>query len=368
MKHIHLHIPSTPLHSPSKHKPTATSPPPIDAALSPVHTAGMQVKGVRTIVRRFRGAIQIVARSAHHSPAIAALVPASSSPPTSAAPDSFEAFVPPVVAVDLALSPKHSSDSLASSCSASSSYHSQLPTERHRSSSTFSSSPSSVFGTAVDHSSSCDSSLEVKPSMSGDATSAVPEGQSIDLSESSDEVEAESPSPGDEERSSTLDELQFGTSEQPADLTDFAAASPEAQESEASDPFFEDVSEDGDSHTSEVPPNESTEPAGGLSVDETAQSFAAAEEVALAQSPPPTGHIPVPYTAFDLNKDVPPPPPPAEDDEEDEEDTPELYLPGLVLPAMFLPIPNVGSSFFYTLTWWLPGHHIYYPCTIRRTH
>ncbi|KAI0725408.1 hypothetical protein C8Q72DRAFT_877426 [Fomitopsis betulina] len=176
--------------------------------------------------------------------------------------------------------------------------------------------------------------------MSGDATSAVPEGQSIDLSESSDEVEAESPSPGDEERSSTLDELQFGTSEQPADLTDFAAASPEAQESEASDPFLEDVSEDGDSHTSEVPPNESTEPAGGLSVDETAQSFAAAEEVALAQSPPPTGHIPVPYTAFDLNKDVPPPPPPAEDDEEDEEDTPELYLPGLVLPAMFLPIPN----------------------------
>ena len=64
----------------------------------------------------------------------------------------------------------------------------------------------------------------------------------------------------------------------------------------------------------------------------------------------------------------PPPPPAAEEDDEDEEDSPELYLPGLVLPTMFLPIPNVGSSPFSMLTWWLPGHHVYYPCTIRRTH
>lgn len=39
------------------------------------------------------------------------------------------------------------------------------------------------------------------------------------------------------------------------------------------------------------------------------------------------------------NKDVPPPP-----SESEEEDAPELYLPGLVLPTMFLPIPN--ASYF----------------------
>lgn len=416
MKHISLHLPTTPLHSPSKPKSKIDSPPPIDVALLPVPAAGMQVKGVRTIVRRFRGAIQIVARSHHHqSPAIAALVPAPPPPPTATAPDPFEAFVPPVVAVDLDLSPKHSSDSLASSSHSTSSSHLTQPAERHRSSSTFSSSPSSIFGTAVDHSSSCDASLEVQPSMSGDAssyTSALPEGQSIDLSdlshgstqdastvassehiarptqypeheeedeqtqdedEDEDEVtpqRADSSAPGDDERSSTLDEPQFGTSEQPADSTEFAAASPVSQEPtepEAPDPFLEDVSEESD--TSEVPPNESAEPAGGLSVDETAQSLAAAEEVALAQSPPPTWPTDVPNTSIDLNKAVPPPPPPAaEDDDEDEEDSPELYLPGLVLPTMFLPIPNVGSSSFYTLTWWLPGRHVYYPCTIRRTH
>ncbi|KAE9396866.1 hypothetical protein BT96DRAFT_977219 [Gymnopus androsaceus JB14] len=40
-------------------------------------------------------------------------------------------------------------------------------------------------------------------------------------------------------------------------------------------------------------------------------------------------------TVQNLNKDVPPPP-----SESEEEDAPELYLPGLVLPTMFLPIPN----------------------------
>lgn len=44
-------------------------------------------------------------------------------------------------------------------------------------------------------------------------------------------------------------------------------------------------------------------------------------------------------SAFNINKDVPAPPPP--DDDQDEEEAPEIYLPGLVLPNMFLPIPNV---------------------------
>jgi trafficking protein particle complex subunit 12 len=40
-----------------------------------------------------------------------------------------------------------------------------------------------------------------------------------------------------------------------------------------------------------------------------------------------------------LNKDVPPPP--SQDSDQEEEDTPDLYLPSLVNPSMFLPIPNV---------------------------
>lgn len=43
----------------------------------------------------------------------------------------------------------------------------------------------------------------------------------------------------------------------------------------------------------------------------------------------------------DLNKDVPPPPTDSE-----EEDAPEIYQPGLVLPTMFLPIPNASYFLF----------------------
>lgn len=41
-----------------------------------------------------------------------------------------------------------------------------------------------------------------------------------------------------------------------------------------------------------------------------------------------------------VNKEVPPPPLSDTDDDE-QDDTPDLYLPGLILPTMFLPIPNV---------------------------
>ncbi|KAF7308481.1 Tetratricopeptide repeat protein 15-like [Mycena chlorophos] len=47
---------------------------------------------------------------------------------------------------------------------------------------------------------------------------------------------------------------------------------------------------------------------------------------------------------LNLNKEVPPPPPPphthSQDSDSDEEDAPELYLPALVIPTMFLPLPN----------------------------
>jgi len=61
-----------------------------------------------------------------------------------------------------------------------------------------------------------------------------------------------------------------------------------------------------------------------------------------------------------VNKDVPPPP---TETDSDESEAPDLYLSGLILPSMFLPIPNVRRfPSFNSLTWWLSRSLIYYNC------
>ncbi len=76
------------------------------------------------------------------------------------------------------------------------------------------------------------------------------------------------------------------------------------------------------------------------------QSMTPAEEIPLAAS--------LASPLLNINKDVPPPPPSQVDTDPDEDESPDLYLPpGLVLPTMFLPIPNVRRPLSYTLTWWL---------------
>ncbi|TBU27304.1 hypothetical protein BD311DRAFT_665670 [Dichomitus squalens] len=96
-------------------------------------------------------------------------------------------------------------------------------------------------------------------------------------------------------------------------------------EPEVPNPFIEDPdASSSDDETSDAPQG----PAQGL-----AEQFAASEiELAL----PVTPRTPV---VPDLNKSVPPTPALPSDDE-DEEEIPELYLPSLTLPTMFLPIPN----------------------------
>jgi hypothetical protein len=89
------------------------------------------------------------------------------------------------------------------------------------------------------------------------------------------------------------------------------------------------------------------------------------EEIALAQSALlAPSEVPPSIPSPNVNKDVPPPP--ASDTESE---APELYLPGLTMPTMFLPIPNVRLSLSYTLTWWFHRRPplMYIPCTIRRT-
>ncbi|KZP25536.1 hypothetical protein FIBSPDRAFT_909472 [Athelia psychrophila] len=99
-------------------------------------------------------------------------------------------------------------------------------------------------------------------------------------------------------------------------------------EPEVPDPFLMD-SEDDDSE------DDSSDEDLGAS-----HSTAPADEISLVRSPQPgSPRSPVTPLAPDVHKDVPPPPP-APESEEDDDDAPDLYLPGLVIPSMFLPIPN----------------------------
>ena len=115
---------------------------------------------------------------------------------------------------------------------------------------------------------------------------------------------------------------------------------PEHVELEVPDPFLVDDAED----------SMSDEDLGGNVVE------APADEISLAQPPTPTTPI-TPLTP-NVNKAVPPPPPPPDSDE-DSDEAPDLYLPGLIIPTMFLPIPNVRRlSLSYHLMWWFSSKRI----------
>jgi hypothetical protein len=78
----------------------------------------------------------------------------------------------------------------------------------------------------------------------------------------------------------------------------------------------------------------------------------------------PTTPNSIPLPSSNMNKDVPPPP--TSDSDPDEDEAPDLYLPGLVIPTMFLPIPNVRRPFSSQyLTWWLSRSLMYHTCTRR---
>ena len=96
--------------------------------------------------------------------------------------------------------------------------------------------------------------------------------------------------------------------------------------------------------------------------DHPSELSIASAEISLAQSlsqdqPQLSPVVSSPLSSANIHKDVPAPPPPASSDEED---VPELYLPGLIIPTMFLPIPNVRRSFSFHLTWWLSKSLMYY--------
>ena len=74
----------------------------------------------------------------------------------------------------------------------------------------------------------------------------------------------------------------------------------------------------------------------------------ATTDIALT-TPPPDRTVKPPQA-------IPPPSvsAPGPDSDEDDEEMPDLYIPALIAPTMFLPIPNVRLSYFKpVLTWWL---------------
>ncbi|KII85920.1 hypothetical protein PLICRDRAFT_115093 [Plicaturopsis crispa FD-325 SS-3] len=112
---------------------------------------------------------------------------------------------------------------------------------------------------------------------------------------------------------------------------------PEHVEPAVPDPFLVDdpedpLSEDEESAASSPPPDKPT--------FSLRQPPVAAEEISLARPSSTPAEPALASPSVNVNKAVPPPPVVPDDDEEDEEDAPEIYLPQLVMPTMFLPIPN----------------------------
>ncbi|KAJ7654415.1 hypothetical protein DFH06DRAFT_513816 [Mycena polygramma] len=94
-------------------------------------------------------------------------------------------------------------------------------------------------------------------------------------------------------------------------------------EPEVPDPFL--IDDESDSDEDEATPTSQSQ-----------QTIAATDDVPLASTSPNPLSSPFQSPPPNRNKEVPPPPL----SDSDEEEAPELYLPALCIPTMFLPIPN----------------------------
>jgi len=327
----------------------------------------MQVKGVRKLVKKLKRGI----RHMYH------IGPHSHSAPDAAFTSAVVRDLP-VLPITLSLSPKTkaSCDSMTSSMQQSGSEDAPLRDVGAQSSlttATDGAGSSTYVSAASEVNDMLSESSEAESHSLQDGPASAPElVQDDPVAGLPAESALPDPPPADMgERTSTLDDSNFDSSETEARAQEVLGKS--HLDDEVPDPFLVDEGED--THSEEQDQSEEqdeTEDAPiGLSVDTTQQSLAQADEVSLAQAPSvstPSPSDPLQTPAPDLNKSVPSlPAHTASEDEEDEEEVPELYLPGLTLPTMFLPIPNVRSPLFHSLTWWLSRSVIYYPCTIRRT-
>ncbi|KAI0953947.1 hypothetical protein AcW1_006737 [Taiwanofungus camphoratus] len=171
-----------------------------------------------------------------------------------------------------------------------------------------------------------------------DLPSTIPEQPSSDDLSAEPEanpVVAEHPSPRVGALDSASDTQSAVSQEQDQD----ANVPPVIVEPEVPDPFLVDdeprSEPEAESEEGSVPEDAPS----GLSADNAEPPLTAADEIALAQS---SASLPLTdplAAAADVHKATPPPPR-LESEDEDEDEAPQLYLPGLTLPTMFLPIPN----------------------------
>jgi hypothetical protein len=97
------------------------------------------------------------------------------------------------------------------------------------------------------------------------------------------------------------------------------------------------------------------------------QSTITTQDVSLTHPTSPLAEHATPHTVSlpspNVDKAIPPPP---SSDTTDEDEAPDLYLSGLLMPTLFLPIPNVRRSFSSNyLTWWLSRSIMYHTCNRR---
>ncbi|TCD71852.1 hypothetical protein EIP91_003195 [Steccherinum ochraceum] len=187
--------------------------------------------------------------------------------------------------------------------------------------------------------------MEVPPPSHPEVESPPPEEQPV--TESEDEEAVESRDAGESTPPGELSEVE-----------DTPSAPPVLEEPEVPDPFLVDDPEDPELSEEE---EEQRDPS--PSADEDEDDSTPADEIALAQSvvelPPPV----TPATALSsteahplasplqVNKPMPPTPAPAaavpssaaSSSSEEEDDPPALYISGLTIPTMFLPIPNTDA-------------------------
>ena len=111
------------------------------------------------------------------------------------------------------------------------------------------------------------------------------------------------------------------------------------------DPFFHD--------DDQSPSEDSTVSSSSGHLQHTATT-----DIALTTPPPDPTVEPSPAQPLQSASAAPGP-----DSDEDEEEMPDLYIPALIAPTMFLPIPNVRLSYFFkpVLIWWLSKDIMSYP-------
>ncbi|KAF7985156.1 hypothetical protein HWV62_7728 [Athelia sp. TMB] len=177
---------------------------------------------------------------------------------------------------------------------------------------------------------SMDNPISARPSAKGVRTS---ESGLASLSRTSADMSMENHAPAalkealkevEEEDDKEEDEGEDEDNHAAGDSPVVSSPPPVHVEPEVPDPFLMDSEDEGESAEEDLGSRHSVPPA---------------DEISLARSSRPDSPRSPLTPNVNVNKDVPPPPA-AESDEEDEDDAPDLYLPGLVIPSMFLPIPN----------------------------